>query len=221
MSGAMTLGGGCLVYSILIDIAKQLLLWIAVAVLLSVMGIPSGIGQAKAVDECSALIANGCFEVGTLGGWKKRNAKVSSSKARSGNYSAQLGNGKSRSGSIVQTIRHLQPHTQYVIEAWLSTSANNPMGRLKLEAYGGKRILRTVKLSQEWQSVSIEFTTGSKANSAKITCQVQELAVKGGVAYCDDLRLLPRGQPDSSATAIPSAIPQPSPLPTPHPTVPP
>jgi len=149
------------------------------------------------------MVANACFEFGTLEGWKKVGARRAglvkgngwgvgwggSKKTRTGTSRWELKLGPGTDG-VSQVLSGLSPKTKYTLSAWLKVSGGGSVV-LGVSGHGGPDA-RAESKSAGWERKSVHFTTGAGAKSAKI--YVMKATRDAGNAWADNFTL-PRAPP--------------------------
>lgn len=111
------------------------------------------------------LVQNGDFEVGNISGWTGSGAAAQGYAANSGSYGLELLN---PGNYAEQTITGLSPNTSYTLTVKAKGVNGTGQGNVYVKNYGGTQINKNVISDNNWNTMTITFTTGSASTSATI-----------------------------------------------------
>ncbi len=132
----------------------------------------------------SGTVSNPGFESGASSWTSFGTTSVVASDARSGSNSMRLSG--SGSGSE-QVISGLTASTTYTLRGWVKTSSSSDQTYIGVKEFGSAEINQSTT-STAYTQLSMNFTTGSSSNSAKIFCYK---AAGTGNSFCDDFEVVP------------------------------
>lgn len=128
------------------------------------------------------LIKNASFEDDSAYWVFGEGASRVQSDSKSGNYSLSA----NTNSKVEQTISGLTPNTTYLLSAWLKSSSSKPV-IIGAKHFGGNAVTATTD-SNNYQLLSIKFTTGPANNAAII--YLQNPTTSKTVLCADDLSLI-------------------------------
>jgi hypothetical protein len=129
------------------------------------------------------VLLNGSFDAKDEWPWTRygRTAVVAY-ESKSPPYCARVDGGHS---AFEQTVYGLQPNATYRVSASAKRGSKDADVRLGVKDFGGEEASVSAP-GDGWETVTLQFTTGPSATSARIYCHVPPA---GGVGYFDDLTI--------------------------------
>ena len=135
------------------------------------------------------VVHNSGFELGTKGNWTNWNDfTVVSNNQQWGSYCAKLG---TRNCSAEQVVANLKPNTTYTLSGYVKVVNDGDRAYLGVKEFGGVAPnieIKSPTTSTSYKLLSVSFTTGPSATSAKIYLWRDGSGTTGG-AYGDEVCL--------------------------------
>jgi hypothetical protein len=110
-------------------------------------------------------VQNGNFETGNTSGWTGSGLAAYTYAAANGSYGLQLTN---PGNYAEQTITGLTPNTSYTLTVNTKGVSGTGQGYVYVKNYGGTQINQNIVSNNNWNSMTISFTTGATSTSATI-----------------------------------------------------
>jgi hypothetical protein len=118
-----------------------------------------------AVNRSPVLVQNGNFETGNTSGWTGSGLGAYTYAAANGSYGLQLTN---PGNYAEQTITGLTPNTSYTLTVNAKGVSGTGQGYVYVSNYGGTQINQNIVSNNNYNSMTITFTTGASSTSATI-----------------------------------------------------
>jgi hypothetical protein len=117
------------------------------------------------VKQSPVLVQNGDFEVGNINGWTGSGAAAQVWASYNSAYGVELLN---PGNYVEQTITGLTPNTTYTLTVKAKGVSGTGQGYVYVKDYGGTQINQNIVSDNNYNSMTITFTTGATSTSATI-----------------------------------------------------